>query len=563
MRLRSRSSRRRYHLLSIAIVLAALGTLAAVGSGLSDGRAPGGGGARATGAPEPAEGGTLTLALAEAPGSLDPARAVDHASMTLVWNLMDPLVRLGDDLQPQPGLARSWEVSPDGRRITFRLDDEARWTNGDPVTARDFVYAWRRILSPDVDSPHASRLFGLRGAPAYHRCIGLFQCRRLARAIGIEAAGEHELVVVLDRPRPWFPAQLAHPALVAVHRATIRRFGDEWASPERIVTNGPFALAGMSESSVSLVKDPNWRGADGVQLARLEAVVIGNATARVQAFDAGEVMALDGSGLPATELPALRERREFEAYPALSTYAYALNTETVRDVRQRRAMALAVDRAALVENVTQAGEMPATGVSPPRLIHDDGDQSASPWLPANGDLSLARDELERAVAVERRVTLLHPDAPGHRAIALAVREAWRELGIESTIRAGEPEQYLESQGPFRGDDRVDVYQVDLQYPLPEALPGLVVWTCDATRNEAAWCRSAYDQLIARARHERSAVLRRALYERAEELLAGEQGAMPLVPLFWRTYPNLESLRVAETFAIDPLGLVDLTAVELR
>jgi oligopeptide transport system substrate-binding protein len=559
MRLLSRRFRGRYDFLSIAIVLAAVGTLAAVGSGLSDGSSPGGG-ERATRAPTPAEGGTLTLAFAAAPGALDPARIDDHAAATLVWNLMDPLVRLGDRLEPEPGLARSWSVSPDGRRLTFRLRDDARWTNGDPVTARDVAYAWRRLLSPDLDSPHAERLFGVKGAAAFHRCIGLFQCRRLARAVGIRTSGDHELVVALDRARPWFPAQLAHPALVPVHRETVRRFGGEWAAPENIVTNGPFVLARLGETSVSLVKNPDWRAADDVELARVEAVVVANATARVQAFDAGEVMALDGSGLPATELPALRERREFETYPALSTYAYAFNTESVPDVGQRRAMALAIDRAAVTENVTQLGEAPATGLSPPGLVGDAAERPASPWLPAEGDLGRARDELERAAEVERRITLAHPDAPGHRGIAVAVRDAWRDLGIEATIRAVDPDRYLESEGPFR---RGDVYQVDLVYGLPEALPGLVVWTCEANRNKTGWCSSVYDRVVERARREASISGRRELYERAEELIAGERGAMPVIPIFWRTYPNLESLRIAESFRIDPLGLIDLTRVESR
>jgi oligopeptide transport system substrate-binding protein len=558
MRFRSSRFRGRYHFVSIAIVLAAGGTLAAVGSGLSDGGSSGGG-SRATGAPAPTEGGTLTVALGAAPGSLDPARLADQASATLVWNLMDPLVRLGDDLEPRPGLARSWTVSPDGRRLTFHLHENARWTNGDPVTARDVAYAWRRVLSPDIDSAHAPRLFGVKGAAAFHRCIGLFQCRRLARALGIRARGVHELVVTLDRPRPWFPVQLAHPALVAVHPETVRRFGDEWTSPQRIVTNGPFVLARLGETSVSLVKNPDWRGAVDVELARVEALVISNATARVQAFDAGDVMALDGSGLPATELPALRERREFETYAALSTYAYAFNTDSVSDVRQRRAMALAIDRTALVENVTQLGEAPATGLSPPELVGDD-EQRVSPWLPPDGDVGVAREELERAADVERRITLAHPDAPGHRAIALAVREAWRDLGIETTIRAVDAERYLDSQGPFR---QGDVYQLDLAYGLPEALPGLVVWTCEADRNKTDWCSPGYDRLLKRARRETSGAGRRTLYERAEELLVGEQGAMPVVPIFWRTYPNLESLRVAESLEIEPHGVIDLTGVELR
>jgi oligopeptide transport system substrate-binding protein len=558
MRSRSNRSRGGNHFVLIALVLAGVGVLAAAGSGLETSKGPqAGGGARE----EAPAGATLTVAWGAAPGSLDPALFADRTSQNLLWNLMDPLVRLDEDLQPVPALARGWEVAEGGRRVTFRLRADGRWTNGDPVTAHDFEYAWKRVLAPALASPHAERLFPIRGAAAYHACSRL-SCPRLARAVGVEAVGDHELVVTLAAARPGFVAETAHPAFLPVHRATVERLGDAWTAPDEIVTNGPFALGGIDESFVSLVKNLRWRGASGVSLGRVEGVVIPDATARVNAFDAGQVLALDGSGLPATDLPALRERREYAAYPALASYLYAFNPTAIPDVHQRRAMALAVDRRSIVENLTQGGEVPATRFTPEGAEGLADAAPPSPWLPEDGDLGRARAELAEAESVTRRVTLVHLDEPGKRDVALAVRDAWRRIGIEVRVRAREPDDATDVPGAL-ARTAADVYEVDLTYPSPDPSSGLALWTCAADAGPSDGCDRRYDELLERAQQAEDPVLRRLLYAGVEDLLSGADGSFPAVPVFWRSYTNLESLAVAETFAIDPLGQIDLAAVRVE
>jgi oligopeptide transport system substrate-binding protein len=560
MRSRSNRSRGGNHFLPIALVLALVGVLAAGGAGLEPGKGPSADGAAGEAPATAPTGPKLTLALGEAPGSLDPAFATDPTARNLVGNLMDPLVMLGDDAEPVPSLASAWDIEDGGRRVTFRLRANGRWTNGDPVTAHDFEYAWKRVLAPALDSPHAERLFAIEGAAAYHRC-GRLSCARLARAVGVEAVGDHELAVRLTKPRPAFVAETADAAFLPVHRATVERFGDDWTAPDTIVTNGPFTLARIGESFVSLVKDPRWRAASRVELGRVDGLVIPDATARVNAFDAGQVVALTGSGLPATDMPALRERREYAAYPALATYLYAFNLTAIPNVHQRRAMALAVDRRAIVENVTQGGEVPATRFTPEGAALADA-APPSPWLPEDGDVGRAREELEEAENVTRRVTLVHLDEPGKRQLALAVRDAWRQIGIEARVRARDPEGQVEVPGRL-ATTAADVYEVDLRYPSPDPAAGLDLWSCRIDVDTSDLCDPRYDRLLERARGQTDPVMRRLFYASVEDLLSGEEGAFPAVPLFWRTYTNLESLDVADTFTIDPLGQIDLAAVRVR
>ncbi|MDQ4019227.1 MAG: peptide ABC transporter substrate-binding protein [Actinomycetota bacterium] len=559
-RSRSRRAGGRNHFLPIVLVLGATGLLAAAGSTLEDGRSPNGGGAARGSARDGGPGRTLAMAWAARPGTLDPALANDATALNLVANLGDPLVKLGPGLRPVPNLAREWRVSAGGRRVTFLLRGDGRWTNGEPVTARDFAYAWRRVLSPAVRSPHAERLFGIRGAKAYHACAPR-SCARLARLVGIEVRGDHELVVTLVGPRPWFPAEVTHPAFLPVHRVTVEREGRRWTRAGRIVTSGPFVLASLGRDSFTLVRNGRWRQAGHLALARVEGRVIADAAARVLAFDEGRVAALDGTALPAADLPALRERREYETYPALAASVYAFNLASIRDVHQRRAMALAVDRTALAETALQRTVAPAAAFLPESAVADSG-ELASPWLPPEGDLGRAREELERASRVVRRVTILHVDAPGRRAVATAVRDAWRDLGLDVSLRSQPLDAYLDFRGPLSSES-VDVFELDVRPGIPDGFAVLAQWGCRSGQNKTNFCAAGFDALLRRAQTTPEPAARADLYGRAERVLSGWGGAMPAVPLYWDVYPNLEALPVRESFRIDPLGRIDLSAVELR
>jgi oligopeptide transport system substrate-binding protein len=555
------SPRQRNHFALIVLVLLAVGALTAAGSRLEDGQGSGGSGtpkARPGGARSPT---TLTIAWSKRAGSLDPAFARDRTAENLLLNVMDPLVRLDENLTPVPNLAEGWETSADGKTVTFLLRRGGRWTNGDPVTARDFVFAWKRVLSPEVASPYASALFAIRGAAAYHTCVPQ-NCAELAAAVGVTAVGDYRLVVRLTSREPWFVAQSGQQAFLAVHRASVEQFGNAWARPESMVTNGPFRLEASGGDSIVLVRDPDWRNADRVEVERVDGRVIEDDMGRVQAFDAGDVLALDGAGLPASEVPSLRERREYEAYPALATYYYGFNLATIRDVHQRRAMSLAVDRRALIDNVAQGDEVPATGFAPPVGVGLPEEEAGSPWSPPDGDLDEARAELARATSVKRRVTLLHIDAPGNRQLATALQDAWRELGIQTTIRSRPAKGYLDFRGPLSSAS-VDLFQREWTAAVPEPIGGLALWTCEADANKTNFCDPRFDELVERARREPSAVTRAGLYARAEEVLVGEDGLLPFVPIYWETYPNLEALRIKDSFSVNPLGQIELAAIDLR
>jgi oligopeptide transport system substrate-binding protein len=544
---------------ALAPILAVLALVATGVAGCSMGEEGGAGAQTSQEGERGAEGPTLTIAWGDEPTSLEPGNAETSTAANVIRNVMDPLVKLDENLEPEPGLAESWSVSSDGTTVTFTLRRDGRWTNGDPVTARDYEYAWKRTLSPELHARYARQLFGIEGAAAYNSCDAE-DCSTLREAVGVTVVGTYALEVTLVSPQPWFVAQTAHQAFLPVHRDTVEKHGEKWTDPGNIVTNGPFMLEHLDGDSITLVKNPDWRDADAVELGRVEGRIIPDATTRVQAFDAGEVMVLDGGGLPSSDIPALRERAEYERYPALSTYYYGFNLRTIADVHQRRAMSLAVDRRGLLENVG-AAELPAIGFTPPGTPGFEEIIGGSPWLHEQADMREAKAELARAVDVKRKVNLFYNDAPGNQGIAEVIRDRWKELGIETRIRAKKWRQYLGFLRP--PNTGMDVYQLRLAYDVPDAENGLRIWTCGFAKNYSNFCDEDFDRTMQLARVAPNASERNRFYAAAEETLFGRQGALPLMPIYWDTYPNLEALRVKETFVVNPLAQIDLTAVRVE
>jgi oligopeptide transport system substrate-binding protein len=547
--------RRNPLLLLVAALLAVL-ALGVAGCGGDD---DDGDGAAQTGEQEPAAEQVITMAWGAEPPSLDPGLATDTTSANVILNIMDPLVIVDENLEPQPYLAESWEESEDGTVVTFHLRQDGAWTNGDPVTAGDFEYSWKRTLSPELAADYAYQLYGIAGAQEYNACER--NCNRLRDQVGVRAVDDYTLEVTLTSAQPWFIAQSAHHSFLAVHQETVEQFGEQWTEPQNIVTNGPFMLeAWEHEASIDLVKWDEWRNADEVELTRVDGRIIVDGTTRVQAFEAGEVDALDGSGLPPAEMQRLKELEEYEQYEYLGTYYYGFNIENISDVNQRRAMSLAIDRQTLIDNVAQADQVPGAGFTPPGVPGYDTINPESPWTPPSGDLTQAQELMDQVSSPKTDINLFHNNAPGHREIAVAVQDMWSEIGITTTIRAQEWAQYLEFLGP-PPSDQVDVYRLGWILDFPDAINVLELWTCDSGNNNTNYCDEEYDALVEEARATPDDEARFEIYAQLEEMLFGQDGAMPLVPIYHYTLPNLEDLCIKDTFyigALNSLHFADVT-----
>lgn len=543
--------RLRVPLLSAAAVVVAVAVVVAGCGGGGEEKGAAGEGKRAASQ-------VLRMAWGAEPPSLDPGLATDTTSSNVLLNIMDPLVRLGEDLQPTPALAESWDV--DGKVVTFHLRDDGRWTNGDPVTAHDFEYSWKRTLDPKLAADYAYQLYGIVGAKAYNQARPA-QAEALQDKVGVKALDDRTLRVTLTSAQPWFVQQAAHHSFLAVHKATVERYGTKWTEPQNIVTNGAFKLAGWKhDASITLVKNADWRDADKVALERVEGRIIVDGTTRVQAFEAGEVDALDGGGLPPADMPRLKQLPEYQKYPALGTYYYGFNLKNIPDVNQRRAMAFAIDRQSIIDNVAQADQIPATGMVPKGMPGFDVIEQH--FLPTRADLDKAKEFMAKAEQPKRHITLFYNDSPGHKEIAVAVQSMWKQLGIDATIKAQEWAQYLEFLGPPPAD-AVYVYRLGWIGDYVDPMNFLELWTCDSGNNNTRFCNAGYDRLIEKARNTPDDQARYELYRQAEAMLTGPQGELPISPLYWYTYTNLERESVKDTFNINLLDQFDLSKVVVK
>ena len=538
--------------LLVAVVAVSVLAVAGCGGGGDDGD----GGATAQGEGQPAADQVLRMNLGAEPPSLDPLLATDNISSFVLQQIMDPLVRLDADGQPEKALAEDWEI--DGTTVTFHLRGDGQWSNGDPVTAEDFVYSWKRLLDPKAAAEYAYQFYGIAGAEDYNTCQK--QCDALADKIGVRAVDERTLEVELTSEQPWIIAQLAHQSFYPVHRATVEQFGDRWTEPANIVTSGPFQLTEWQhDSSMTLEKWEDYRDADNVSLTRVEMRMITDAVTALQAFEAGELDAcLDDACIPPQERDRLKETEEYLAVPNLATYYYGVNVENIPDLNQRRALAFAVDRTVIVESVTKAGEIPATSMTPEGM--PGWDVYHQEFLPVEADLEKAKQYLDQAENPKMDLTLFYNNSPGHKEIAVAVQSMWKELGINVEIKQQEWAQFLEFIGP-PPNKAVDAFRLGWLADYVDAFNFLELWTCDSGNNSTNFCNEDYDKLVAEARSTPDNEDRYELYRQMEEMLFGEEGELPIIPLYWYVTDTLHKTNV-EGWEPNLIAQYDLTKVSI-
>lgn len=500
----------------------------------------------------------LKLAIGAEPPSLDPGLATDTTSANLLFNLMDPLIRLGDPpaLRALPGAASSWSVR--GATVTLKLRRNVRWSNGQPVTAGDYVWSWLRTISPELGADYAYQFYGIKGAEAYNGCKS--NCGALRAKVGLKALGRYSLRIQLTSAQPWFVQQLSHTSFLPVNKAAVTKHGKKWTEPGNIVTNGPFKLASWRhDASITLVKNTKWRNAKSVKLTRIEHPIIVDGTTAENAFSAGNVD-VNTTSLPPVDIPKWKKTKFWKVYKALGTYYYGFNVKNISDVNQRRAMAFAIDRSQIVKYITQAGQVPARGFTPAGIAGGPTITKNSS-MPVKAQPAKARSFMAKVRNPKKAIKLYMNNSPGHVKIATAVQAFWKELGLDVTLRVMEWAQYLQFLGPPPNSD-VDVYRLGWIYDFPDAYNGLVLWIGDSGNNNTNWKNAKYDGLVAKSAKTPNNAARHKIYQQAENILTGPSGALPIMPIYWYTFTALVKDYV-KGFSINPSDNWDYTRVSMR
>jgi oligopeptide transport system substrate-binding protein len=462
---------------------------------------------------------------------LDPQLAFQTSDYTVLSALLEGLVSEDPvDLHPVPGVAESWEVSPDGQTYTFHLRANARWSNGEPVTSQDFLDSWRRILTPELGATTASQLYVIRGAGGFNQGAGDFS------RVGVRAPDPRTLTVTLEHPAPWFLSALSSPAWLPVPLATIAKYGpayergNPWAAPGTWVGNGPFVLESWRRGQeIVVAKSPTYWDGEHVRLRSIHFHAFDSIDAEERAFRAGqlhltETIPPDRIGAYQKDAPAL-----LRIDPLLGTYFLRINVRRpgLGDPRVRMALALAVDREGIIGRILKGGQKPAYSFTP------EGLGGYAPEPVQRGTLEDARRLLAEAghpggIGLPE-FELLFNTSERHRVVSEAIQEMWRrDLGVHVRLVNEELKSTEEDRRAGSYDLLGSSWIAD--YADPTAFLG--IWRSGSGNNFTGWSDSEYDRLLLAADRTVDPASRNSLLEKAERRLLG--GA-PIVPLYFYTH----------------------------
>jgi oligopeptide transport system substrate-binding protein len=494
----------------------------------------------------------ITFNLSGEPKTIDPHLATGVLDAYVINELIEGLTTLDEKGLPQPAMAERWDVSPDGKTYTFHLR-QAKWTNGEPVTAADFVFGWRRSLAPETASEYAYQVFLVEGAEEYNSGK-----TKDPATVGVRAIAPDTLEVKLKNPTPYFLSLLAHIAYAPAPEKVVRA-NPRWASdPATYVGNGPFTLAEWRHNDrIVLKKNPAYYAADSVKLDGIDMTMIANESTALLQWEGGKVDILE-TYVPLPDVPRLKKEGKLQVAPYLGTYYVAVQNaqKPFNDVRVRKAFALALNRRQITESILRQGQPPALALVPPGITLQDGKD----YRKSGGDL-FKEDiaEAKRLLAEAGypngrgfpRVKYLFNDIQQHRTIGEALQQMWQQnLGVKVDLQVQEYKVYLQNL-------HAENYQLARAGWIGDFLDPVAfldMYVTGAGNNDFKYSSAEFDKLVADSRATTDTVARMELLRKAEKKAIGDD--MAVIPLFFYIDPFLQKPNIKGVVR-NPLGYVYL------
>jgi oligopeptide transport system substrate-binding protein len=480
----------------------------------------------------------LVIVNGAEPDSLDPAIISTQPEMRIVKALFEGLTRLeGTNGTAVPALAERWEISPDGKLYIFHLRTNLVWSTGQPLTAEDFVWSWKRALEPVTASDYASQFYFITGAEDYNAG----KTRDFSH-VGLRAVDAHTLRVELNSPTAFFLDLCAFPTAAAVPRFWIEKYGDRWLLQPGLPVNGAFQLDfWRMNDRVRVRKNPRHWDAANTRSSVIDFLPVKTAANALNLYETGEADIIWDKNLVPTELmDLLKKRPDCHLFDYLGTYFYRYNVKRkpFDDVRVRKALALAVNRPQLVAKITRSGEKPTSHFTPKGI----GVYTSPPGLEYNPDEArrlLAEAGFPGGKGFPSVHYLFKSDKADEQA-AVELQAMWqKELGINVELRQMESNVYYSSQIALDYDLSRSSWIGD--YNDPNTFLGM--FTSKDGNNRTGWANAAYDTLINDANRETDPVKRAALLQKAETMLLLE--GIPIMPLYFYAGVNFFDPRKVE------------------
>jgi oligopeptide transport system substrate-binding protein len=478
--------------------------------------------------------------------TIDPHKSQGVPESHVIRDLLEGLVNQNADGDTIPGVAESWETS-DNKTFTFHLRKDAKWSNGDPVTAQDFVYSWQRAVDPATASPYSWYMEYTKMKNAKDIVAG----KKDKSELGVKATDDHTLVVELDSAVPYFVMMMGHTTTKPVHKATIEKYGDQWTKPEHFVGNGAYVVdKWVVNERLVLKRNEQYWDNDKTILNKVTFLPIENQVSEMNRFLAGEIDFTN-------ELPLEHYKRLKKEHPEsvsvvgnLCTYYYLFNTKKAPfdDVRVRKAVSYAIDRNIVANAIMGQGQKPAYFLTPEITAH------FNPEMPAYGKMTQKERDAEAARLLAEagygkdnplKFSLLYNTSENHKKVAVALGSMWKKaLGVNVTLENQEWKTYLST----KDSGNFEVARAGWCGDYNEASSFLTLMKSGNTTGGIHYDSKAYDKLMEKAITSKSEAERSALYAEAEKLMAKD---MPIAPIYQYVKSRLLSPKVGGFPANNP------------
>lgn len=473
------------------------------------------------------------------PTGLNTILSTYATEFTIIRHCYENLYMLDENNVPQPAAAETVDKSEDGLTFTFHLREDGVWTNGDPVTANDFAFAWQQVLTPENAADYAYFLYFIENAEAYLNG----ECEW--EDVGVKVIDDKTLEVKLARPTPYAEFMFAFGTMAPVNQRFYEAVGaDKYnTEAEYFCTNGAFAFMDWSHNeSMILQKNENWHNADDIQVEQINFRIITDAQSALTSFLAGEIDYVDvnNGNLEKQLTDAGYELNKIN--PATSYYMMVnCENEYLSNVNLRRALALGFDKQAMIDLVYQNDNLPMTSFTPPAVFgtNNSSFQEAlhtelGDLAPASGDVAAAQEYFQTAldelgITVDQlngQIAIDCADDATTQAQAAFYQEQWRtNLGLEVNINPMLTKQTSSNRGEGNYDLSITGWSPDYNDPMTY----LDLWVTGGGNNDSRWSNEEYDELIAQATEEADVDARQELFYQAEQIIFDEY---PILPSYW-------------------------------
>jgi oligopeptide transport system substrate-binding protein len=450
------------------------------------------------------------------------------------------LTRIKDNNTPGPGVAETWDVSTDGLKYTFHFRKDAKWSDGQIVTSKDFDYAWKRVLDPLMASEYANQLFYVKNAKEY------YEGKAKLEDVGIKVVDDYTLEVTLHSPCPYFLELCAFHTLSPVRKDVVDKNPDAWfTDPATYIGNGPFKmLKWVHNDSMEFVKSDTYWDAKSINLTKMKWVMINDEQASLAAWEGGAIDV--AQTFPGSEAPRLIQEGKLILTPRLGTYymKYNVTKKPLDDVRVRQALTLAINRQQLIDAATKTGEKPGLAFVPPGIADSD---TSKEFRTVGGDY-IPNQDVEKAKALLAEAG--YPDGKGfpqleylyntsetHRVIAEAIQDMWKQnLGIDIKLTNQEFKVYLDSQDNLKYDISRSGWIGDYMDPMTF----IDMFVTNDGNNDTGWSNAKYDELVKTTKSEADQAKRMQYMHDAEKILMDE---MPVGPIYFYVNKNLIKTKI--------------------